>query len=381
MKTERLLLALAAIAMAGCAQNEIIETAPKADRSIRFDVYTGVQTKGTETTTTSIKTLNFGILGYKTSSAGWTAEGASATPAMYNEQVTYDNSASKWGYTNIKYWPTNDDKLSFFAYAPYDDASTDMGIELSASTQAGAPEITFTQKAAAADLVDLVVAEKKDLTYNTTAGADNKIGFTFNHVLTKIDVQAQQKADYGDTKIYITGLKLKSDAKLYKKATYKMSDGNWDYTTPAKAEAWGANASLDLDGMLDKSNTALWGYAAGKGKLLSAPTVDEPTPIDAVFSGTGADKHFLYMIPVANSTGLTTKGDAKLEVTYDIVVKVSDSRHAVSTTTKTVDLPAGAFKKATFTTYTLKIGLNAIEIGDVEVNTNWTTASGELDVK
>lgn len=376
MKTERLLLALAAITLAGCAQNEIIETAPKADRSIRFDVYTGVQTKGTETTTASIKTLNFGILGYKTSNAGWTVDGASATPAMYNEKVTYDNSTSKWGYTNTKYWPTNDDKLSFFAYAPYDDDTTDKGIELSASTQKGAPEITFTQKAAAADLVDLVVADTKDRTYNANAvnPDDNKIGFTFNHVLTKIDVQAKLIADYGaDTKIVLKGLKLKSSAKLYKKATYKMSDGNWDYTA---AETWDANGALDLGGILDKSNAASWNYAAKTGKELA-------TDAKAVFSApAGSTQHFLYMIPVTNSTGLAQKGDAQLEVTYDIVVKVSDSSHAVSTTTKTVDLPAGAFKKGTVATYTLKIGLNAIEIGDVNVNTNWgSDPDGDLDVK
>lgn len=376
MKTERLLLALAAITLAGCAQNEIIETAPKADRSIRFDVYTGVQTKGTETTTASIKTLNFGILGYKTSNAGWTVDGASATPAMYNEQVTHDG--TKWTYTNTKYWPTGGDKLSFFAYAPYDDDTTDKGIELSASTQAGAPEITFTQKAAAADLVDLVVADTKDRTYDADAANpdDNKIGFTFNHVLTKIDVQAKLIADYGaDTKIVLKGLKLKSSAKLYKKATYKMSDGNWDYTA---AETWDANGALDLGGILNKNNAALWTtYTASQGQLLS-------TAAGTVFStSAGSAQHFLYMIPVANSTGLTAKGDAQLEVTYDIVVKVSDSSHAVSTTTKTVDLPAGAFKKGTVATYTLKIGLNAIEIGDVTVNTNWTTDSnsGDLDVK
>lgn len=375
MKTERLLLALAAITLAGCAQNEIIETAPKADRSIRFDVYTGVQTRGMETTTTSIKTLNFGILGYKTSSAGWDTDGANATPAMYNEQVTHDG--VKWTYTNTKYWPTNGDKLSFFAYAPYDDASTDMGIELSPIGQPGAPEITFTQKAAAADLVDLVVAETKDRTYNANAmnSDDNKIGFTFNHVLTKIDVKAKLIADYGaDTKIVLKGLKLKSDAKLYKKATYKMSDGNWDYTA---AEAWAARGSLDLGDILDKSNAASWNYAAGTGTELAT---DAKTVFSTPASST---QHFLYMIPVANSTGLTDKGDAQLEVTYDIVVKVSDSSHAVSTTTKTVDLPVGAFKKGTVATYTLKIGLNAIEIGNVTVNTNWATdpGSGDLEVK
>lgn len=374
MKTERLLLALAAITLAGCAQNEIIETAPKADRSIRFDVYTGVQTKGTETTTASIKTLNFGILGYKT--AGNWADDANVAPAMYNEKVTHDG--AKWTYTNIKYWPTNGDKLSFFAYAPYDDVSTDMGIELSPIEQTGAPEITFTQHADPDKLVDLVVAQTTDETYDATPGADNKIGFSFNHVLTKIDVKAQLKDDYGDTKIVIKKLELLGATKLYKKATCKMSDGTWDYTTAgSKAEVWGSSA-YSLDKILNKDNTAFCGYAAGQGKMLDVVAA-------TVFSGTDANKHFLYMIPVRDGqtpAGLEKEGDAKLKVTYDIVVKVTEFTHETSTTVKEVNLPAEAFKKGTFTTYTLKIGLNAIEIGNVTVNTSWDSGSDtNLDVK
>lgn len=380
MKTKKLLLALAPIIMAGCAQNEIIESAPSIDRAIKFDVYTGVQTKGLEMTTTSIQTLNFGIFAYKTTTAGWDSEGTSTTPdGMYNEKATH--SASGWGYTNTKYWPTNGDKISFFAYAPYDDISTDKGIELSPRTQQGAPEITFTQNTAAADLVDLVVAEAKDKTYDASASNtdDNKVSFTFNHILTKIDVKAKlTSALDGNTKIFITGLKLKSDGKLYKKATYKMSDGKWYYeTTGSKAEAWGNGGSLDLDGILDKSNTATWNYSASQGKELT-------TTAATVFSTSGT-QHFLYMIPVRDAEttpGIENKGDAKLEVTYDIVVKVTDSSYASSTTTKEVNLPAGAFKKGTFTTYTLKIGLNAIELGNVEVSTTWASGTDtELEVK
>lgn len=383
MKTERLLSVLVALAMAGCAQNEIIESAPEADRTIRFDVYTGVQARGTETTTTSIKTLNFGILAYKTTSAGWNSDGATATPDwMYNEKATYDG--SKWSYTNIKYWPTNTDKISFFAYAPYDDDATDVGIELQAITETGDPQITFTQKTAAADLVDLVVAEAKDKAFDPEAGSggihpnDNKVAFTFSHVLTKIDVKAKLVASYGsDTKIVITGLKLKSNAKLYKKATYKMATGKWDYTS--SAEAWG-NESLDLSAIIDKSNAASWTYTANQGKELT-------TTGTTVFSTpSGGTQHFLYMIPVRDdqtaSQGLATAGDAQLEVTYDIVTKVGDgSSCAKSSTTKTVKLPAGAFEKGKSTAYTLKVGLNAIELGDVTVGI-WTNGTdSDIDVK
>lgn len=159
-----------------------------------------------------------------------------------------------------------------------------------------------------------------------------------------------------------------------------MSDKKWYYeTADSKAEAWASGGSLDLDGILNKSNTATWGYSASQGKELA-------TTAATVFSTSSSAQHFLYMIPVraeeTTSPGLEKEGDAKLEVTYDIVVKVTDSSYAKSTTTKEVNLPSGAFKKGTFTTYTLKIGLNAIELGNVEVSTTWASGTDtELEVK
>lgn len=377
MKTKHVWLAMAALAIAGCSQNEITEVSPQNTHpAIGFDVYTGVQTKGTETTATSMQTSGFGILAYKTTSDGWSTDGTTAKPDfMYNEHATYSNG---WTYTNTKYWPTNGDKVTFFAYAPYDDqGSGTPKTVLSAITATGAPTITFTQADAAADLVDLVVADAKDKTFITNA-ASSKVAFAFKHILTKIDVKAKLTEDIGShTKIFVTGMKLKSDGKLYKKATYQMAvdgAGTWSYdTTGGKAEAWGNDGVLDLAGILNKNNTATWGYTANQGKEVS-------TTAATVFSGGGA-QHFLYMIPVANKTGTTTAGDATLEVTYDIVTTSNQSSHTKSTTVQIAQLPSGAFKAGTSATYTLKIGLNKIEIGTVTVNDNWSSSTGDLDVK
>ncbi|WP_243462377.1 hypothetical protein [Bacteroides stercorirosoris] len=47
MKTKSLfLVAAAAMTMASCSQNEIVETNPDTNRAIGFGVYTGTQTKG-----------------------------------------------------------------------------------------------------------------------------------------------------------------------------------------------------------------------------------------------------------------------------------------------------------------------------------------------
>ena len=58
---------MAALTIAGCSQNEVTEINPDADRTIGLDVYTGVQTRGTETTTSTLKEADagFGILPIK----------------------------------------------------------------------------------------------------------------------------------------------------------------------------------------------------------------------------------------------------------------------------------------------------------------------------
>ncbi len=91
METKSLLMVMVALTIAGCSQNEVTEIHPDADRTIGLDVYTGVQTKGTETTTSTLKEADtgFGIFAYKTTKAGWDSEKMGTTPDfMYNEHAT-----------------------------------------------------------------------------------------------------------------------------------------------------------------------------------------------------------------------------------------------------------------------------------------------------
>lgn len=364
MKTKHLCLAVATLAISGCSQNEITGIAPdsNAHPAIGFDVYTGVQTKGTEMTSTSMQTGGFGILAFKTTTAGWGSEGSSATPGfMYNEQATHSGS---WKYTNTKFWPTNTDKLTFFAYAPYENQSGTPKIALSKQTDPGAPIITFTTANAAADLVDLVVAEAKDQTYTTNAGVNGQVKFAFSHILTKIDIKAKvDVASLGnDTKVYVKELKLNGNDKLYTTAKYKMGNKEWDYTGATK---W-TSADFDLDGILNKgSSSTTWGYDESQGVKIGTSATE-------LFKGADANHHYLYLIPVDNATGTAAEGDATLKVKYDIVTKATENTNVTSTTEATINLGTGALKSNTFTTYTLKIGMKAVTI-DVEKVSGWGT--------
>ena len=55
MEVKSLLMVMATLTIAGCSQNEMTEMNPDTNRTIGLDVYTEVQTRGTETTTFHIE--------------------------------------------------------------------------------------------------------------------------------------------------------------------------------------------------------------------------------------------------------------------------------------------------------------------------------------
>lgn len=382
METKNLMMVMAALAMAGCSQNEVTEVNPDAHPVIGFDVYTGVQTRGAETNLDALKKENagFGFLAYKTADT-WTNDDATAVPDfLYNEHGTWTTGTpGSWGYINTRFWPTNEDKISFFAYAPYEANpanGSSKGITLSAQTEEGAPTLDFALKTDDwKDMVDLVTDNRSDIqnqTAGSNAGSPGTVSFKFSHVLTKVaDIKVKPDQYLGnDIKIYVTNLKLVPGSSiLQSKAKYQFSDGNWVDATDGASYFTGEQ---DLSSFLNKATDVSWcGY--------TTESVDvSNTAATSLFPANEA----LYFIPVDNGTGTGAKGDLKLKITYDIVTKVSNDAHVKSITEKEVELPQYTFKKGTAHTYTLTIKLNTIGITVDETITPWGTASGEdMDVK
>ena len=113
MKTKSLLLvAAAAMTMASCSQNEIVETNPDANRAIGFGVYTGTQTKGlvTDNSLTDGATANglkvagkgFGILAYQTS-GNYSTSGAKGQCADYLDSRSAERELGIFSYKILAY--------------------------------------------------------------------------------------------------------------------------------------------------------------------------------------------------------------------------------------------------------------------------------------
>ncbi|MBQ3360943.1 MAG: fimbrillin family protein [Prevotella sp.] len=155
---------------------------------------------------------------------------------MYNQKVEYNDATSAWEYSPVLYWPNeygsdaqsdDEDKVSFFAYAPYVKAASpaagsvdnaEWGITgFSRNTTAGDPIVKYIASFDPAKSVDLcwgVVGSSEaswgkiegSTTQSMTVGLpwlnvehpkaiDQRLKFTFKHALSQLNVQIDADPD------------------------------------------------------------------------------------------------------------------------------------------------------------------------------------------
>lgn len=200
----------------------------------------------------ALKTPGFGVFAYYTDNNDY--DNFSIPNFMYNQQVTGsgDSEPYTWTYAPIKYWPNeygsnavseDYDRVTFFAYAPFvavnpttgkvitegsdptpsDHATDPTGIVgLSRNSAAGDPLVKYIASFDPAKRVDLLWGVVGASEYNSwstkegatpptnqttlksgfpwmnvkrAAGVDQKLKFTFNHALAKLNVQIDADVD------------------------------------------------------------------------------------------------------------------------------------------------------------------------------------------
>lgn len=419
MKARNFLMVVSALSIAGCSQNEVTEMRQDTNPVLGFNVYTGVPTRGTDVSTTTMQGTcdathfgGFGIMGYYTGSKAWdTAKGDVAPTFMYNQKVTWDatlnSGTGEWTYSPKKYWPNNtNDKVSFFAYAPYEETGNSgsrVGIVPSGITDTGIPSIEFTlkNKDNLDKMVDLVVADALDKTYN-----DGTIGFQFAHTLSKMGFKAKLGDDYADldgdnsfvyiTRMWIVGkdgsmsmqtpAQVNSNSKFYTKA--KWADLHWNYESKY-TEIPTADFSIEKIMNMDAEKiTEIWEDGSTNSvsgiKLVRA---NKDTPKDLFKTN-----QFLYLIPVndtdktvaAEGQGGCEEGDIMIGFHYDIVTKIvgsSPTKYSVSHFETSVPLPAHHMKRGKWYTYTFTINLREIKVKAETSVTPWGTAGDDFTME
>lgn len=413
---------LAALLVAGCSQNEVTEVSPDAHPQVGFSVYTGVPTRGVDMTTTSMKDDptaadkygGFGIMGYYTGDKGWEQAKASTAPGfMHNQMVKWDgalnNNLGGWTYSPVKYWPNNQsDKISFFAYAPYEsdwDSGNKSGVITSDATTKGIPYIKFKIKEGndLRKMVDLVVASARDKTYaNSTTG----VTFNFEHTLSRISFKAKlgdgtyNSLDGNDGFVYITEMWIvgsnhgttaadgnmslinpaaesNTNSKFYTTATWK--ELHWNYgTTGSTPEAiiptkdFSLKSMLNVDGGITESNPTDGHSGTVTGVKITNTSKSNPVSLFP-------DKQYLYLIPVGDNVidaaqSGCAEGDIWFGFHYDIVTpdKTIQGQYIASHAESVVKIPAGHLQRKKTYEYTLVINLHEIKIEKATVG-EWGT--------
>lgn len=274
----------------------------------------------------------FGVFGYYTDAQDYSAK--SVPNFMYNQQVKY-NPTTGWNYEPVKYWPNeygdqaasaDQDKVSFFAYAPHIDvtdpakgtvADATWGITgLSKNTATGDPLVKYISSFNLAQQVDLCwgTVDATTTTWATIQGAnqtftagkpwidvehpaliDQKMKFNFRHALAQLNLQIDVDADlqnHGD-----------NDGKL--------KDGTKVYVRSITLGGIVQKAALNLNN--ETANTARWMSYDGQSELTASSetyTIHDGRKDgkEGVSAATGSEKITGLNATIISDTGNTSEG-------------------------------------------------------------------------
>lgn len=170
MKKHFLFFAMAVAAMTSCMKDEVVASYEPAPQAIGFESFVNKTTKAVTATDSDIQ--KFYAYAYY-----------STTPVF--EGVTVTKVADAWDHNGEdKYWTANN--YYFGAYANGNNADPIANVSFADGTLT-IPSYTVT------DANDLVADV---LTVNNTALSNQTVGFTFDHLLTKIKFTVQNTSEY-----------------------------------------------------------------------------------------------------------------------------------------------------------------------------------------
>lgn len=337
------ILTVAVLSFSSCNKDVILKKDVQNGKPVTFSTYVtrGIETRGAITTNDNLKDLDMGVFGYYTASENMSS---SALPNfMYNQFVDYDG--SEWKYSPLKYWPaTSGDKVSFFAYSPYNTTSN--CIVPSGNADKGYPRLAYTLTAKAEDMVDIVT----DVQLNKISGT---VEFTLDHVMARVNITASldHTINTSETAVIITGAKLKGE-QIYKNGTYtfpsdESSLGSWE---PGEAYK---TTSYDLSTILDTRTASHGNYSNAAGILVNT-SEPETTP---VFK----NNEYAFLIPV---TAGVTAGEAVLVLSYDVVTKDTtvESGYVKTSATREISLTAETLKPGQSYNYNVLFTFESVKI-------------------
>ena len=223
-----------------CADEKVEPTAEVVTFDIADSQGWGEMSRGAALTTTNLCQQGFGVFAYYTENKSWGSYTLAGAPNFINNsKVTSANNGTTWGYSPVKYWPhSKTDKVSFFAYAPYDSAKTIAGTM-----------IDFEVNQNVSQQIDLVWSKSATTDLNRET---QKVNFNFQHALARIGFNLQ--ASVTEISAAVTA-KFTIKRIVLTSATDKVGTGDGPFY---------ASGTLDL---YNTGEVAAWSNCSGKNRF------------------------------------------------------------------------------------------------------------------
>ena len=362
MKKPIIFAAAAAVVLAGCARNETYFQV--ADEVVSFGAYSGrTITKSGDTDDMNLKALAEYGFGVFATYSGTDDFSVATNDFMYNQLVNSADEGATWTYSPIKYWPNptngqtaDDQKVSFFAYAPYTDpeaAGADnsygiTGFAIDGDSASDTYGHNFVNYTFAADRpnVDLLWGYKAKsgdpatYTVNTNlTRTTDKVHFTFQHMLSKLGGSQEGNAGtpnpYDDASYVANGLVVKANAETIA-PTNGFGEDNGTKITISKIVIASAPETDAISGLpvtdIDENNLS-YAAAGQTGKL------DIQTGVFTL-EGPARNIHFSQTITNLIDDPATTEDESNPDS------ELTESLREPASFTAFADLPKGVVDKA-----------------------------------
>lgn len=203
----------------------LIATSEEGMDSTLFDKPEKAQTRAAEVTSDSFYE-DFGVYAYVYEGTEW-AKSGNVKPYFTTEKVTKGGN-DLWTTDPTRYWPGEQYRMHFFAYAPYDMADLSVNDNI--------PVLSYTVPDKVTEQKDLVVA-----TADVQGNYNQSVSLQFKHILTAVKVKVAQG---------ITGVVKKVALRnINNSGSYTFGGDSWTLDTDNKKNfVIEYNAPLELDG-------------------------------------------------------------------------------------------------------------------------------------
>lgn len=381
MKKRSYLLIAAALALASCSQDDLMDNGMTGDNgnAITFESYLGksAQSRATVVTTESLKKEGFTVDAYYTGTDDF-SNTSTGSEFMKGTKVTYNEDKAAWTYSPLKYWPNNtDDKVSFFAYGPYGNTN----IVRNTTTVSS---IDFTVQNDVRNQVDFIYNKQVDnSTLNQTKPTvSEKVKFQFQHALSRIGFTVAAAVD----ETSVGTVKLDGNSRINVKKVALVSGDATSYTEGAAGPFY-TNGTLDmLEGKWSDLDGAQSFTLAGKNHFYRTVTdkdVENSTnDIDVVqlhkFNQSQRllnDSAYVMIIPTDISEITDAKTSFKIYIEYDVITEDDDNADVSKITNKILSKNAldVTFEAGKAYNFNLILGMTSVKF-DVDEVVDWNNA-------